>query len=801
MTDLRHALRGLVRAPWYAATVITVMALGLALASTVFAVVDGVLFNPLPYARVHELFGVSPTNARSAQQAARLRPASIPDLRAWRAAAPDVLFGSFNTSGGKLTLASEDVEFAQVDATFFDALGQRPLIGGFQPDHFGPPGSVEPVLISFALWQRAFGGDMTVVGRTFPNPTQPGESPSSTQVVGILPGDFLFPSPGGIFRPQVLLPMAPPSSEAAARPGANFLYMIARLPAGVPVSGVEEALVVAASEVAKLYPPPQPGRRAAEPFDAVHLVPIRKALTGRTRTSFTVTFLSAAALLLLACVNLTGLAGARMQDRQQELALRRALGASHSDLLRLIGMETTVVVFTGGALGLLLATPLLTAIQALLPGYLLLKTPAIDGRVVAFCALASAVSVAIVTAWPAGSVRGASLRVSLAATGTTTQRRSRGVAVVIAAQVGIGLALVLAATLFIASLGKVWQEEPGVRTDGAYRLELTTKGAQDVATINRLIANVRRVPGVVAAGGLAHGFLQQVFNGSVFDAPLDVDDSGIESLPVTAGFLDAAGLDAVDGRLPSHEELERGAPVIAVSVRAAKRLWPRERAIGQTLLQRGRPFDVVGVVPDVRYRSLDVEPQGEIYWPLAASPEPFLWNLYVRIQPGADDAMQSILRGLAAQFPAYQVVNVQTAAQSYGQALRQRRFQAWLFGSFGFASLVVVGVGIFGMLATITSRRTREIGIRLALGGTRERIIGLLLREQLASVAAGVVLGAAVSFWGVQFVRTSLYGLTGYDPHIWLAAAAVIILTAGLGTLVPALRVTRTEPTEALRVH
>jgi hypothetical protein len=161
--------------------------------------------------------------------------------------------------------------------------------------------------------------------------------------------------------------------------------------------------------------------------------------------------------------------------------MRRALGASHTDLLRLIGMETAVVVCTGAALGILLASPLLTAIQAVLPGYLFLKAPAIDSRVVAFCALTSAVSVAIVTAWPAGSVRGAGLRLSLTATSTATRRRSRGVAVVIAAQVGIGLALVLAATFFIASLEKVWQEEAGVRTDGAYRLELTTRGPQDVA--------------------------------------------------------------------------------------------------------------------------------------------------------------------------------------------------------------------------------------------------------------------------------------------------------------------------------
>jgi hypothetical protein len=388
----------------------------------------------------------------------------------------------------------------------------------------------------------------------------------------------------------------------------------------------------------------------------------------------------------------------------------------------------------------------------------------------------------------------------LAESGTTSRRR-RGGAVLIAAQVAIALVLVLGGTLFVVSLGRVWQEDAGVRTDHAFRIELTTRGApQDIATINSLIASVRRVPGVVGAGGLEHAFLQQIFNGSVFDAHPGVDGVGIESLPGTAGFLQAAGLNAIEGRLPTDEELEAGSSIIAVSLRAAKRYWPGRPAVGQTLTMRGGPFAVVGVVPEVRFRSLDAEPEGEVYWPIAAEAKPFLWNLYVRVEPGADGAAASILRGLAARFPAYQVLNVQTAAQSYGGVIRQRRFQAWLFGSFDLAALVIVGIGILGLLAMTTARRTREIGIRIALGGTRVRIISLLLREQLASVALGLAAGVAVSVWGLRFVQASLYHLTGYDTAVWAVAVAVIILTAVAGTLLPARRASRTDPMKALRV-
>ena len=203
----------------------------------------------------------------------------------------------------------------------------------------------------------------------------------------------------------------------------------------------------------------------------------------------------------------------------------------------------------------------------------------------------------------------------------------------------------------------------------------------------------------------------------------------------------------------------------------------------------------------MRFRSLDVEPDGEVYWPLAADANPYLWNVYIRVAPGADNAVAAILGGLATGFPAFQVLNLQTAEQSFGEGIRRRRFQAWLFGAFAVAALVIVAIGILGLLAMTTARRTREIGIRLALGATRGRIIHLLLREQSAAVVAGLVSGSVVSVWAVRYVQASLYHLTGYDTRVWAMAAAVIVLAAAAGTLVPALRASRTDPIEALRVE
>ncbi len=801
MSDLRHAFRSLRRSPWYAAAVVAVSALGVALATTVFAVVDGVLFKPLPYARAWEVFGLSPS-AANAPVTQALRPASVPDLRAWRNAVPQVQFSAFYSSGMKITLARTRIEVAFVDGSFFDVLGQKPLIGGFRSGDFGPAGRVWPVVISYRVWQHIFNGDLGVVGRTFVDDTAAAGAESSAQIVGILPPEFLFPSPAGVFKPEILRAMPAPSAQASVDAAAKSSYVIARVPANMPVADVERRLRDAAHEVGKLYPRYDPKRPWRVPYDVIRVVPIRAALTSIPRSLFRATFLSAAALMLLACVNIAGLASARRHDRRRELILRRALGASRTHLLRLAGLENGILIFSGTALGVVVATQLLKVVRTLLPSYVLLKTPEIDARVVAFCTITAVLSVGIVTLWPSADASGHESRSSFANVISTSHRRSRRRGLLIAAQVAIALALVIGGTLFLASLSRVFQENAGIQTDHAFRLELTTRGKpQDMTTISSLVAEVRSVYGVAAAGGVDHALLQQIIGENAFDAPPGTNDSDIESLPITAGFLEAAGLSAIDGRLPTDDELETGAAVIVVSRRAGERYWPGQRPVGQTLTRTGgSPFTVVGVVPDVRFRSLDVDPRGEVYWPMAAEPKPLLWNLYVRVMPGSEGAVASILNGIAAKFPAYNVLNVQTAAQSYGLSLRQRRLQAWLFGSFGLAALIIVGVGILGLLAMTTAQRTHEIGIRMALGSTPRRIITLLLREQFIPVLVGLVTGAVAAVWITRLASASLYHVNGGDVRVWTVSLASILLTAFLGTLLPALRASCVDPMIALRV-
>ena len=804
-----QAVRSIRRAPWYFATATVVMTIGIGLVATVFAVVDGVLFKPLPYPHVEELFGVAP--GRSQEPALqRLGSASQAHVRAWRDAAPGVRFAFYNASGFEVPLGGEPVELAQVDEHFIDVVGVPALIGGFRAADFQPSASADRVaLITHDLWIHRFGGDPSVVGRSFPNQTTPEETPSSTQIVGVLDPSFMFPTGAGRFKPQVLWAIPREPDGGAPSLGRAWL-VLARIPSTLPIADVERQLDDATREVARLEPPPPPGRTSMS-YDIARLVPLRRALTSTTRTPFLVIFVTSACLLLLACINLAGLAAARMVDRRREMALRRALGAHTSDLVALMATETALVVFPAIACGILLAYVLLDVVRHLMPGYALLKPLAIDARVVIASVGAGIACLSVVTGWALRSTRRASVRPMLGDSGGSA-RRSVGERVLIAAQVGIALALVLGGCLFVASVVKVWQEDPGLTIDGGFRIEVTNsqRGTQDIAQINELMRAIRRVPGVMGAGGLEHSFLQQIFNGSIFDAPPGAKapdapirisvEAAIESMQVTAGFFQAAGLTAIEGRLPTDEEFETGAKVLAVSRRTADRYWPGRSALGQTLLRDRKPYVVVGVVPDVRFRSLDVESGGEIYCSIAADPRAYLWNLYVRVMPGHERAIASVINVITTHSQTYRVVHVQSARQSYAEGIRSRRFSAWVFGVFAGAALVIAGVGILGLLAMSTVRRTREFGIRTALGAVPSRIVGLVLREQMTPVAGGTLAGLLASYWLVQSVRGSLYRFDGYEAKIWILAMAVVLFVGAWGALIPAIRASRTDPLKALRI-
>lgn len=804
---LRHAIRSLRRAPWYSVAVVGVIALGMAFATTAFAVVDGVLFKPLPYRDHAQLYAAGRMFIREGEPIPRFLMASAVDVEAWARAIPEATFATFNATGAPLELsAAERPRIARVDAAFLDVLGVATLIGGFGPEDFEARRDIRPALITHALWQRAFGGDPLIVGRVVTDLEQ-----QRIQVVGILPRGFVFPAVSRRLVPDVLTPLLLEPDDRID-PRVRGQHVIARLPSDVTENVAEQRLAVAAANVARLWPVSSqagaPALATREPFDDVDLISLRTILAPDTRDVSWAVFAASAFLMLLACVNVSGLAGTRLQDRRHELALRRALGGTTGDLLRVLAIESTVIVTAGAVCGLLFAHFLLNVTLALMPaGLMFLKPPVLDVRVLGFVVLASAVCVAIVTFWPAWSMRRRQVASGLTGGRSTTgDARTSARAVLIAAQVALALVMAVAGTLLAGSLLRVWREDPGFDPDRAATILLNGGEGASAAAINDLVVSVRSLGGVAAAGGLGDALLENMRNGSPFEAPDgalsgDAADTGvIEGISVTAGFFDAAGLRPVEGRLPTEAELTRGDLVVAVSERVARRFWPQHSALGQRLRARGRLFTVVGVVPDARYMALDVEPDGAIYSSIAAESRPSIRHLLVRFDGDTATSLPRLVDELSERFPMYRVSRAQTLTAALGESIRHRRFQTWLFSSFGAAAVLLAGVGILGVMAMTTGRRTREVGIRVAVGATRSEIVGLMMREQLATVAAGVLIGGLVASWAVRFLQAYVYELQIYDGRVWLTAIATILVTAAAGTALPAWRAGRMDPVKALRM-
>ena len=793
------------RSPWYAITAAGVIALGIALGTTVFAIVDGALFKPLPYRDVDRMFAVSTGWSRLPEPLSSFPVVSEADVREWSAAVPDATLTAFSVADLQMVGTRDWVRCARVDANFFDVIGMSP-IGGFAPADYETTVKVRPALVTQSFWRTRLGADPNAIGRTLTD-----EHGDGVRVVGILPAGFLFPFPAGAsWTPELLTPRLNSNPPSRGR----SLYVVARLGQSLADREASERLSLAAARVAAAAPVARTSPTASErtriraqPYDQVELVPVRGALTESLREKAWIVSGAAAALVLLACLNVTSLTVARIRDRWRDLVVRRSLGASAGDLVRLLAVENALIVSLATVLGVLGARGLLAITVRLITSYLIvLKPPAIDNRVLVFDAIAALGCTALVTFMSARAASRASLRSAIAEGGGTT-RRERGRVSIVTGEVAVALVIAVAGALVAGSLIRVWGEDPGFDASRMAVVSISEPAGGSAADIEDLVATVSRLPGVTAAGGVDHAFLEHAFNGSVFDRPAGIEapqpGSGfpIESVPVTHGYFEAAGLRPTDGRLPTGAEFTSGAPVLVVTDTVARQFWPGRRAIGESLVNQGRLYYVVGVVPDARYMSLDLEPQGEIYWPVAAEPRPHLAYVLVRFDRPGSAALAPIVSQIVQRCPTCWLRRAQMMTAALGASIRPRQFSAWLFSAFGIAALVIVGTGILGLVAMTTNRRRREIGIRMALGATRIVVVRQILREQLASVALGLVIGGIVAAWAVRFVDAYLYKTPTYDPWAWAAAIAALLLISVAGALIPSHHASRIDPVRALRIE
>jgi predicted permease len=526
---------------------------------------------------------------------------------------------------------------------------------------------------------------------------------------------------------------------------------------------------------------------------------------------------AAAVLWLLACVNAAGLAAARHVERRREHAVKRALGAGAFAIGRAAAVETLVLVIASVALGLLLARLGLAAtLHVLPPSVTLLKTPAIDWRVVGATLLIALVAMGVVAAMPVWlSLRSTVLPSGRDASGATRIGRRARISL-IAGQTALGFVLVVGGGLTLASLVSAWRSDVGYRRD---RLAIVQAFADHPRTdASTLVASFRdalaKLPGVdrVAATTIPMFFAP---GGST--PPAAVSSrwappgtsgavAGVTERRVDRDFFGLTGVRFLAGEPPSAGEWRDDAPVAIVSARAARIYWPDRPAVGQTLVwnredvrDRPAPRRVIAVVSDVRFVAADREPVGDVYFPGAIQDGTYGSFFVVSTTEPAEGLFPAFVATAAAH--ALRVDRVATIEDALFTSVRHRWLPAWLFGGLGVMGLAVLGAGSLGLVLMTTAQRRREIGIRMALGASARRVAALIVREHLRAVALGVAIGAAAAAWMVGALQAELYGVGPHHLGVWFAVTVVVVATALLGSLVPARLAARIDPVRTLRAE
>jgi predicted permease len=818
----RIAVRALVHSPWYASGVVGVLAAGITLATVVFALVDGALFKPLPFARPGEMYLVWPEASTAPQR--QPHAAAGRDIAAWAAAVPELQLTAIRSQVDSGTrVGGRDYFLRTIDEQFFDVAGLRPMAGGFLPQDFDreswttASGRFMPVLLSHAIWTTQYGADLSIVGKPMVLSERNGET-FGRVVRGVLPPEFVFPVDLGEGRVDMLSPM---SSRGIANPedGSTRLFQaVARVPAGLSVVEAEARLTAATRSMPAV--PVEVDihgglKQSNAPFDSVRLVPIADHLGERTRPTFALIAAGAAVLLLLACVNVAGLTVARGLDRSRDLAIRRALGATRWALVRSVLLEVVLLVLAGLGVSFVTAPAVLAWTVSLLPDSLaVIKTPAIDGRVFAAAGLMGAASVGLILLWPAISATRVRVQVTSGRLATTTTRLGRRARIgLVVAQVALGFVLLVAGGLTLLSLARSWNTDLGYRRDRTVVLEAFSvrySRNDGQRQVEALRDELRRAPGVarVAATTIRLFWWRGVSLAQTAFVPVGSSGPwvGLEDRRVDFDFFEVTGLRVLEGQLPDARAWTDDQPYAVVSQQVARKYWPGQAAVGQTLVWNwngrlgGQPSrTVAAVVNDTRFLGVEQDPIGVIYLPGAVGPNTYGSYLLVQTTGEAGPMVASLAALVRAR--GMRLEQASTLEDAIAHSIRHRMLPAWLFGSLGATAIVILAAGVLGLLAMATAQRAREIGIRIALGSSAGRLSRLLVREQLIAVGLGLTAGAAVAAVIARRVESQLYGVSPFALSVWAAVAALLLVVAGLGAWIPARIAARLDPVQTLRAE
>jgi putative ABC transport system permease protein len=802
--DVRYGFRMLRKNPGFTVAALLALALGIGANTALFSVVYGVLLKPLPYAQGKELVVLRQDFLQTKRANVLF---SIPEIKDYRqqvdalAEVEQYHQMSFILLDGQ---EPNEVRTGVVSAHFFDLLGIKPYIGHFFTSADDVPGAEAKLVLSYNFWKTHYGGDPSVLGRHFRM------NDKVHTVIGVLPPVPQYPRENDVYMPTVACPYSSSPKTIADR-GARSMQAFGRLKPEADLATANNQIAVVAARMQKEHPTDYPAnndlRASADG--------LQNQLTHQVRPMLLVLLGTAGLVLLIACANVANLALARIMRREQEMAVRAALGANRRRLIRQLLTESTLLSLAGGALGLLLAS----ASVELLVRFIRPFTTRAAEVSMSSAVLLFALAVSVVTGLVFGSVPAFAQRLNLvnsmkeggaSSTGRNSRHRLRNTLVV--AQVALSFMLLIGAGLMARSFIQLQQVNAGYNPDHILTANVPlnfSKIHSDKDIVNffdRVMTKLQGAPGVVAVGLNSGAPLQpgqHAFNNAFMiegrqndkrDAP-PVADLNFAS----AGSFKLLGIPLVSGRLFTPHDNADAPRVLIVNQSLARHYFPHEDPVGHRVSGDGKDWlMIVGVVGDVRYYGLDKEALDTVYVPTAQEPM-MAGTLLLKTAGDPMNYVQPVQQAVYSVDPEQPVNGFRTLEELRGESMVQSRLTMLLLSLFAGVALIIAATGLSGVIALMVSQRTREIGIRMALGAQSTEVLRNVLGHGMRIVGLGLAAGVAAALALTRLMRALLYNTPANDLLTFVAVALVFLAAGFLASYVPARRVTKVDPLIALR--
>jgi putative ABC transport system permease protein len=805
--DLRYALRTLWKSPGFTLITVFTLALGIGVNSAIFSVVNSLLIRPLPYTNANQLVMVWENLKKDNNPHNAVAPANFVDWKeqnkSFEHMAAFTAPVNYNFTGGAVP---ERVVGARVSAGFFQMLGVQPVQGRLFNDEEDQPNNNLVIIISHSLWQRRFGSDMTLIGKTF------NLSERTFKLVGILPANFRMPPDfqlSTLDNVEVWTPLAL-SPEGRKRRTSHSFNVVARLKSSnVSLRQAQTEMDAIGQNLQEQYPATNKGW-------GVTVNPLREEFVGHIRPVLLILFGAVCFVLLIACVNVANLLLVRSNARRSEMAMRAALGATRGRMVRQLLTESVMLSLIGGVLGCLVAVVGVRALVAFSPTSILrIREVSLDRWVLGYTLLISLVTGVLFGLAPAFFAWKAELTETLKEGGRgggVGSRSNRLHKLLVVVETALAVMLLIGAGLMVRSFLQLQNVDPGFNAHNVLTMQVALPSLkyktpeEAVAFYDQAIQRLESLPGVEAAAKVS----ELPFSGDQFDNAFSIEgrppQSQGEKLQanlrlISNNYFRAMGIPTTRGRAFTSQDAQAKPAVVIINEAMARRFWPNEDPLGKRLtidLDEPGPREIVGVVKDIRHYSLDVEPRPEMYVPNLALSQNIM-SLVLRSTTDPTSLVPAVRQEVLSLDSNQPVYNVKTMEEMVGDSVATQRFSMLMLGCLAAVALILAIVGIYGVIAYWVAQRSHEMGVRIALGARSRDILKMILVQSMTLALVGVGIGLIAAFILTRVMSTLLFGVSARDPLAFLVAALLLAAVAFVAALVPARKATKVDPMCALR--